>query len=170
MSRSTTPPLRRARRRASTADEDSIERASRMVAIKNLEMDKGKNFDNSILSFSNEHIIDNLSNVGISMGREVRTVQSSMSLIKEVEKDRFILPSVKTIEDSHLDTDIEDSESEIDHLALGHLCGDLTEELMDDTSTDHILVSAFRKNKKAKNVKLQPSGKGQATKNQTIHK
>nr|CAB3500235.1 unnamed protein product [Digitaria exilis] len=35
-----TPHLRRSKRRASTTDEDSVERASRLVAIKNLEVDK----------------------------------------------------------------------------------------------------------------------------------
>ena len=45
-------------------------------------------------------------------------------LMKKVEKDRFKLhPIVQTCQDSHLLLD--DSDCEIDHLALGHLCGDL---------------------------------------------
>lgn len=74
MSQSNTSQLRRSRRSASTADEVSTERASRLVAIKNLEISKGKPFVNSILSFSKEHITDNISNIGISMGSEVKKV------------------------------------------------------------------------------------------------
>ncbi|TVU29826.1 hypothetical protein EJB05_21413, partial [Eragrostis curvula] len=104
-------PLRRSLRRAGTVDEHSSDRASRLVAKRNLEDTEG-----------------------ISLGSEIKHVQSSVSLIKNIEKDRFKKPSMKTSQDSHLD--LEDSDCEIDHLALGRLCGDLTEELMDDNSSE----------------------------------
>jgi hypothetical protein len=46
--------------------------------------------------------------------------------------DLSFLISVQTCHDSHLDLD--ESDCEIDHLALGYLCGDLTKELMDDNN------------------------------------
>lgn len=78
---------------------------------------------NSFLSFSNQHI--NIKNIGISIGCEHDLVQSTISLITKVEKDRFKIPSVKASKINNADVD--DSDGEIDHLALNHLA--LTEEL-----------------------------------------
>ena len=75
---------------------------------------------------------------GISIGKDANAVNSSVLHLKKVEKDRFKLPSTtQNYQDSH--SDIDDSDCEIDHLALGHLCGDLTEELMDDDDLNHNL-------------------------------
>ena len=50
-------PIRRSKRREATIDEDSLERAERLVAMKNLEIPtNGKNFNNSILSISDKVI------------------------------------------------------------------------------------------------------------------
>ncbi|CAL5007036.1 unnamed protein product [Urochloa decumbens] len=45
-------PLRRSKRHEASVDEDSIERAARLVAKKNMEVDEGKPYNNSILSLS----------------------------------------------------------------------------------------------------------------------
>jgi len=52
------PPLRRSKPREGTADEDSTARAAKLVAKRNLEVDEGKLYNNSFLSFSDEHISD----------------------------------------------------------------------------------------------------------------
>lgn len=44
--------------------------------------------------------------------------------------------------------DAEDSDCEIDHLALGQLCEDLTEELMDKNSMDPELASVLHNKKR----------------------
>lgn len=54
VSQSSLSPLRRSKRRQDTADEDSVERASRLTAKKNLENMEGNNYKNSLLSLSNE--------------------------------------------------------------------------------------------------------------------
>ena len=98
-------------------------------------------------------------------------------LMKKVEKDRFKLHSiVQTCQDSHLLLD--ESDCEIDHLALGHLCGDLTEELMDDNNLFYDLSSRPSKkysvakkkvvDRKTKIKNLQPTRKGQTTKKQNV--
>ena len=172
-------PLRRSKRREATADEDSIERASRLVAKRNLEVDEGKHYSNSILSFSNEHISDNIQNIGISIGKDANAVNSSVLHLKKVEKDRFKLPSTtQNCQDSH--SDIDDSDCEIDHLALDHLCGDLTEELMDDDDLNHNLscktskkLSVARKKASVRNTKIgrvKPTRKGPVTKKHTNFK
>ena len=123
--------------------------------------------------FLDEHISDKVKNIGISIGKDANIVQSSVMLMKKVEKDRFKLPSiVQTCQDSHLDLD--ESDCEIDHLALGHLCGDLMEELMDDNNLLCDLSSRPSKkfsvakkkvvDRKTKIKKLQPTRKGQTTK------
>jgi hypothetical protein len=59
--------------------------------------------------------------------KDADIVQSSVVVMKKVEKDRFKLPSsVQTNQDSHLD--LVESDCELDHLALVRLCGDLTED------------------------------------------
>lgn len=93
-------------------------------------------------------------------GSEVENVQSSMLLIKKVEKDRFNLPCVKVSEDSQIE--VEDSDCDVDHLTLGHLCGDLTEEVMDDSSLDQFVFSSLNRSKISKNVRYRSSRKGQA--------
>jgi hypothetical protein len=47
------------------------------------------NCSNSILSFSNEHMTDSIESIGISMGDDIKNVQPSVLLIKNVEKDRL---------------------------------------------------------------------------------
>lgn len=134
--RSSLTPLRRSLRRQGSIDEDSTERAAKLVAKKNLEKPAGNDFDNSILTFSDKHVADNIKNIGISMGIEVDSVQSSVALIKKVEKDIFKIPVIKTGEDSHEDIDLVHSDCDIDHATLGHLCGDLREEVMDKDNED----------------------------------
>jgi hypothetical protein len=173
------PPLRRSKRREGTTDEDSTTRASKLVAKRNLEADEGKLYNNSFLSFSDEHISDKVKNIGISIGKDTNSVQSSVVLMKNIEKDRFKLPSVdQTCQDSHLD--LEESDCEIDHLALGHLCVGLTEKLMDDNNLLYDLSSRASKNgsvakikvvdRKTKIKKLQPTQRRQTTKKQNVLK
>jgi hypothetical protein len=81
-------PSRHSKRRKSSTSEHLVERATRMVAKKDLEELPG-NCSNSILSFSNEHMTDSIESIGISMGDDIKNVQPSVLLIKNVEKDRL---------------------------------------------------------------------------------
>lgn len=60
-------------------------------------------------------------------------VDDSVALIRKVEMDRFVLTpnnkDVSSLVDKEVESDIEDND--IDNLSLGHLCGGLTEEVMD---------------------------------------
>jgi len=84
-------PIRRSKRREAMADEDSLERAERLVATKNLETPakNGKNFNNSILSISDNAISSNLNNVGISLGSNENDIFRSISEIKSGELDKI---------------------------------------------------------------------------------
>ncbi|CAD6260963.1 unnamed protein product [Miscanthus lutarioriparius] len=84
-------PIRGSKRREATADEDSLDRAERLVAMKNLEIPakNGKNFNNSVLSISDNAISSNLNNVGISLGSNENDIFRSISEIKSSELDKI---------------------------------------------------------------------------------
>ena len=81
-------PVRRSKRNAGVADVDSLEKAEKRVAIKNLEENEGNAKKNSFCSFSNIHIEQNLKGVGISLGDNENLTLESVTLIKEVEKEK----------------------------------------------------------------------------------
>jgi hypothetical protein len=117
-----------------------------MVAKKNLEELPG-NCNNSILSFSNEHMTDSIESIGISIGDEIKNIQSSVLLIKNVERDRLLLPAKHYVDDS---LDVNDYDCDIDQKALSHLCGDLTGETGDIINSDHLEKSKLHKLSKSK--------------------
>jgi len=83
--------IRRSKRREATADEDSLDKAERLAAMKNLEIPakNGKNFNNSVLSISDNAISSNLNNVGISLGSNENDIFRSISEIKSGELDKI---------------------------------------------------------------------------------
>jgi hypothetical protein len=81
-------PVQRSKRNVDVSDVDSLEKAEKRVAIKNLEETQGKTFVNSVCSFSNVQIEKNLEGVGISLGDKDNLILESVTLIKDVEKDR----------------------------------------------------------------------------------
>lgn len=161
-------PKRRSSRRASTTDEDSTERAARLVAKRNLEEQDGMSFKNSFLSFNDKHLADNVKNVGISMGAEPSVINSSVQLIKDVEKNRFKYPTVQTCQDSHPDVDLENEETEVDLAALTNICGEFVDEVVHDDNDDysnHVDTIFHNKKKptvtKDKHPRRKPSTKKQ---------
>lgn len=66
-------------------------------------------------------------------------------------------------QDKHVE--LEDTDCEIDHLALGCLCGHLTEELMDENSSGPIFLSVFHNKKTTKGDRAQSSRRGKASEN-----
>jgi sugar-specific transcriptional regulator TrmB len=57
--------VRRSKRNADMADVDSLQKAEKRVAIKNLEETQGETFVNSVCCFSNDHIEKNLEGVAV---------------------------------------------------------------------------------------------------------
>lgn len=127
-------PERRSSRRSASANEDSLAKAERLVAKKNLEDNDGTPFHNSFLTLSDDLITDNVKNVGISLGSDVTKVQSSVKLIKKVEKERFISSNVKPCQDSHSDVEFDDPVLDLEE--IGKICGDLVDDFVDDDSND----------------------------------
>jgi hypothetical protein len=154
--------VRRNKRNADVIDVHSIEKAENRIAIKNLEESHGNvnAVINSVCSFSSDRIEQNLRGVGISLGGKESLIADSVALIKDVENER-LKPSC--VVDS-LDKENESDENEIDPdtSTVNRLCGDLTEEVMDDSSAGldgvpvdiPIKVAKIRKSKKIINRKV----------------
>jgi polyhydroxyalkanoate synthesis regulator phasin len=81
-------PVWRSKQNVDLADVDSFEKAERRVAVKNLEERQCNLIVHSICSFSNGRIEENLGRVGISLGNDDNLVFGSISLIKDVERER----------------------------------------------------------------------------------
>jgi aspartokinase len=81
--------LRRSKRRADTTGEPSLEHAVRIKAARNLDFNLKKGTKNTshalFLQFSNEHVVDNLSVVGISLGSNMESVTNSVACVREDE-------------------------------------------------------------------------------------
>jgi len=91
--------------------------------------------------------------VGISLGDKENLIVGSVALIKDVEKERLKPSNVV----NSLDKEIESEEDEIDPDAstIGRLCGNLTEEVMDNSSAglDGVLVDIPIKVSKNRKIK-----------------
>jgi hypothetical protein len=74
---------RRSKRRADTMDESSLERVERIQAAHNLDF-KGKPDSAwlSFLQFSKDDVISNLDVVGINLGHDHTTIDSSISNLR----------------------------------------------------------------------------------------
>jgi hypothetical protein len=87
-------PTRRSKRRADTADQPSLERAERIKAARNMDAtpNKGNNTmpqTSFLQQFSNEHVVKNLTAVGISLGTTTDSISSSVACVKDVELKRL---------------------------------------------------------------------------------
>jgi hypothetical protein len=146
-------PVRRSKRNAEAADVDSFEKAEKRVAVKNLEGTQGKPVVNSVCAFSNIHIQQNLGGLGITLGDNDLSIQESVTLIKDIERDRLKPSNVVNLSENEIDG--EEDEIDPDISTLSRLCGDLTEEVMDDNSADldGVLVNVPIKVAKSKKKK-----------------
>ena len=98
--------------------------------------------------------------MGISLGDNENLTLGSVTLIKEVEKERMKPSNLLITHDNEIDS--EEDEIDPDTTTISRLCGDLTEEVMDDNSVGldgvlvdvHIKVAKSKKKKKLLNKKV----------------
>ncbi|CAN6175788.1 unnamed protein product [Urochloa humidicola] len=128
-------PLHTSKRNATAGDQDSIERAAKLKAQKNLEDPKpsGTNSAISFNSFLDATVVNNIGSVGVSLGVDVDRVNSSVCLLKSIEENRLSenLDLGYLNDASKLDgCDIEkNDDEELDIPALNTLCAELMEGL-----------------------------------------
>jgi hypothetical protein len=154
-------PVRRSKRNAEMADVHSLEKAEKRAAVKNLEITQGNKFTCTVCSFSDNRLEENLGRVGITLGNTKNLVATSVALIKDVEKERMkpshLFNKVDVQNNLDFDSDFEEDEIDPDTSTVSRLCGDLTEEVMDDNiaDLDGVLVDIpikMAKNKKKKKL------------------
>jgi hypothetical protein len=116
---------------------------------------------------------DHITSIGISLGNDLQNVQSSVLLIKDMERGRIVLVAksrgVESANPGVVEVaDLDDSDVEINQETLNHLCGDLTEEILDIAVTEHTSIYKFHIRRKNKVDKLSNSHRKVGTKKKII--
>lgn len=121
-------------------DEDSVERAAKLKAKKNLEMDPKGNCPNDIsfLSFDELDMVSKISNLGISVGSSHLEKLAWVDKTKSIELSRLSESSASSNNNNFsllCDNNVEEGDG-IDLLALNHICGEMVEGPSDENCMD----------------------------------
>ena len=129
-------PQRRSSRAAATVDEDSVKKAAKLTAKRNLEEPTGTLSQNSLFTLTDSMMSDNLISLGIDLGDNDDTCYRSISLIKTNEAYHSLL--IPPQKDLNIDTEVNDIESDVDVSDLNIVCGvdglDVVGDYSDDVS------------------------------------
>ena len=149
---------------ASAIDEDSLKKAMRRKAARNLD-NHGTNLSSkSFLSFSSNSIHSKLSSVGVNLGSSKNQVDVSTKVLRHMEFDRLtVIPKVSTgLTATYIDE--EEANATSDGQLLSHLIGEVLEGGLDDDGLSSLyeLKASGRKsksttNKSRKRAKLSKS-------------
>jgi hypothetical protein len=124
----------RSKWRAESVDESMLERAEQMKAARNLDF-KGNHdqMQPSLLLLSNDEVVNNLGAVGISLGHDEASIDSSLSLFRQVELGRAMCqPKTNKVEEIFHEEEKEELENEeVDKLILNSLCSEIMDEVID---------------------------------------
>jgi len=123
-------PTRSSKRSAATTDVDSVEKASKLKAKKNLDVPQNKGNGISFTLLDESIVLSNISNVGISISSSVN-VSSFVSDLKAAELSRLkesVNKNKVILNDSE---EILENVEEFDPIALETLCGNLVEGVSD---------------------------------------
>jgi hypothetical protein len=134
---------------ASATDEDSMIKAMRRKAERNLDSPGILSSSKSFLSFSTPVISSKLANVGISLGSSRQEVSFSSNVLRHMEVDRLtVTPKVAGFPDASLDEE-EELHATVDGQLLSHLVGEVSEVDFDETGLASVyeLKASGRKSK-----------------------
>lgn len=142
-------PKRASPRLALTNDLDSMRKAKKRAAWKNLDFDTGNIPNLSFIRFPSVDISSRLSDMGISLGSNNSLASDSISLLKSVELERARPEpsSTEVVTNSNFLED--DNDSDLENGTLGRICGDLLDEFK-NLDSDHLscyFKAVFKKNK-----------------------
>jgi hypothetical protein len=110
---------------------------SHIFTLGNLDFKKDNGNSNtshaSFIHFSDEHVVGNLSAVGVSLGTKDNLISSSISHIKEMETGRLegavLRDMVSDIFDEEEKEELENEE--VDKIILNSLCCEIMDDVMD---------------------------------------
>ena len=127
-------------------DVDDIQQrcAMRAAKLRDVEVTTGMsvNTSNSILHFSNDEIVENANQLGVSLGSNVTEISNSVNDLLDLEAERALemirnIAAVKSMSDSEVDA--------LGVRVLDNFCADLmqpiTEADVEDDSTEIVLAS-----------------------------
>lgn len=157
-------PKRYSARLGCNSGVHSVEKAKKRKAWKNLELQQG-NEVNSFLSFSNSSITSSLQNLGVLLGASSDEITDSVCSLKKTEVERInsSLSLVRDNLDKLDDGDSSEEEDDLNNLVLGHLCGDMMDEVMDE-ETSHLscdskkVLKAYKSKSRSKKRGIRIAG------------
>jgi hypothetical protein len=144
-------------------DEDTMQKAMRRKAAKNLDFDgmSSTHKSKSFLSFSSPVISSRLNGLGVSLGSSEKEISVSTRVLKHMEFDRVtVIPKASTrLDSTYLDED--EAIATSDGQLLSHLVGEVSEVGLDedDMYSLYELKASRRKSKSPSNKKPRKRSK-----------
>ena len=133
----TASPVRSSKRNASTMDQDSTEKATKLKAKKNLEsaLDKGKmQQPPSFISQDDSSLVNSTSSLGVVLGSNDHDIFNSLKCLKDIEHNR-LLENAKLREENFVLVEdastVCSNEDIVDLEALNLICSKIAEGLGD---------------------------------------
>jgi hypothetical protein len=143
-------PTRASPRLAGVIDQHAMDKAMKRTAWKNLDTE-GNNL--SLCSFFDDTISFKICSLGVDLGSSPKQIKESVVLLKKLDLHHMVTQLYLCLDNSDSDNGqneiVEDEDHDIENITLGHLCGDLMEEVMNEDS-DHLssdFQTVFKKNK-----------------------
>lgn len=127
-------PKRASPRLAQYNDVDSMQKAKKWAAWKNLDLNGGNNSNFSFFHFPSVDIAASISNLGVGLGDNPGSVSDSISLLRTVEMARTRTEPSRTEVLAKSDFFSDDDQEELDDVMPGNLCGGLLEGTVEDDS------------------------------------
>jgi hypothetical protein len=131
------PPSRRSKRQADTADQANLECAQKLKVSRNLDPSpkqgtiesSGKSFLNS----SSAQVADNLNTIGICLGKGSLEIDNAVDRLKVLENDRGREHGSKDVINNIFDLEEKElaDKDEVDKLIINSLCSEIMDEVMD---------------------------------------
>jgi hypothetical protein len=157
-------PLRTSKWNASTSDQDSLEKATKLKAHKNLDYpsDKGNKIQpSSFNTLDDSTLLASTSSLGIVLGASAQEVSLSLSSLRDLESQRlserdFSLNHVSTILDET--STVCSLDENLDLQSLNLICSEVAEDLGDGAVTLYVYRPPYH-NSKRKKVRVGRKGK-----------
>jgi len=151
----TVSPVRSSKRNASTSEQDSLEKASKLKAQKNLENSslKGKEIQTqSFDSFDDSIMLQSASILGVSFGSNAQEISESIKNLKDLESSRITSSNVLNIQNDVIDdtSTVCSVEETVDLEMLNLICADIAEDLCDGGCDPLCLQTPVSRSKKVK--------------------
>jgi hypothetical protein len=142
-------------------DEDTMQKAMRRKAVKNLDFSGMDHASSSFIAFPTQVLSSKLNSVGISLGKNDFEINVSANVLRHMEFDRLkVGPKSQNIVDT-TDTDDEEAIATFDGQLLSNLVGSVSEVDFNDSMLGSLyeLQASSRKSKPSSLFKSKQKGR-----------